>query len=171
MTKTYLARMLNEACKAKGHPISGTLPERMYLAFDVRVSRKKAWIWLAKEWARRKGIEPNKPVTSKPKKSPRPIKSSTIFYASAAWRAVRFEALKKSDGCCDLCGRSKRDHGVVLHVDHIKPRSKFPHLELTATNLQVLCEECNMGKSNRDDTDWRVGQNVVWLDKIDWRSY
>ena len=40
-------------------------------------------------------------------------------------------------------------------VDHIKPRSRYPALELTLTNLQVLCNDCNMGKSNDDETDFR----------------
>lgn len=84
------------------------------------------------------------------------------FYKSDAWRALRFGALKRSDGKCVLCGRSHREHAVILHVDHIKPRSKYPQLALDASNLQVLCEDCNLGKSNRDTTDWR-GSNVVAL--------
>jgi 5-methylcytosine-specific restriction endonuclease McrA len=42
-----------------------------------------------------------------------------------------------------------------MHVDHIKPRSKYPALELAEDNLQVLCELCNIGKSNTNETDWR----------------
>lgn len=40
-------------------------------------------------------------------------------------------------------------------MDHIKPRSKYPHLELVFNNLQILCKNCNQGKSNIDETDWR----------------
>jgi len=47
-------------------------------------------------------------------------------------------------------------HGIVIHVDHIKPRSRYPELSLEIENLQVLCEDCNMGKSNVFETDWRV---------------
>src|SRR5262249_39926358 len=39
--------------------------------------------------------------------------------------------------------------------DHIKPRSKFPELELELGNLQVLCADCNLGKRAWDQTDWR----------------
>lgn len=77
------------------------------------------------------------------------------FYYTDEWRAVRYEALRINGGKCQCCGRG-RAHGVVLHVDHIKPRSKFPHLELDLSNLQVLCEDCNLGKSNKDATDWRI---------------
>ncbi|WP_242637203.1 HNH endonuclease [Enterobacter cloacae] len=42
-----------------------------------------------------------------------------------------------------------------MHVDHIKPRSKFPHLALEITRFRVLCEDCNKAKSNADDIKWR----------------
>lgn len=76
------------------------------------------------------------------------------FYESREWREVRYEALRLCGAKCCCCGRGRTD-GVVLHVDHIQPRSKFPHLELEVSNLQVLCEDCNLGKSNKDSTDWR----------------
>lgn len=87
------------------------------------------------------------------------------FYITREWREVRYQALKLSDGRCACCGRSK-DHGVVLHVDHIKPKSKFPHLALTLSNLQVLCEDCNLGKSNKDDTDWAQLRADQEADKV-----
>jgi 5-methylcytosine-specific restriction endonuclease McrA len=76
------------------------------------------------------------------------------FYWTREWRAVRYETLRKYGAKCSCCGRGT-DHGMIMHVDHIKPRSKFPELELDPTNLQVLCEACNEGKSNTDNTDWR----------------
>ena len=71
---------------------------------------------------------------------------------------ARYKALRHSDGRCQLCGRSKRADGVILHVDHIKPRSRFPELALDVANLQVLCEDCNLGKGNSDTVDWRGPQ-------------
>jgi 5-methylcytosine-specific restriction endonuclease McrA len=50
---------------------------------------------------------------------------------------------------------SPKVHGIVIHIDHILPRSKYPELSLVFDNLQVLCESCNLGKSNKDETDWR----------------
>lgn len=78
------------------------------------------------------------------------------FCKTREWQALRFRALQKSNGCCVLCGRSHRVDGVKLHVDHIKPKSRFPALAMDLTNLQVLCEDCNLGKGNRDTTDWSV---------------
>ena len=63
---------------------------------------------------------------------------------------VRFDVLKR-DRKCVLCGAAPEiDSEVRLHVDHIVPRSKGGSNEMS--NLQVLCSECNLGKSNRDNT-------------------
>jgi len=78
------------------------------------------------------------------------------FYQSRQWRQLRYKALKRDGARCVLCGRT-RAHGVTIHVDHIEPRSKRPDLELVLSNLQVMCEDCNRGKSNLDNTDWRYG--------------
>lgn len=75
------------------------------------------------------------------------------FYSSVAWRRLRYEVLKKYERKCMVCGVTSQDK--VLHVDHIKPISKYPELKLNISNLQVLCEDCNLGKSNRDNIDWR----------------
>jgi 5-methylcytosine-specific restriction endonuclease McrA len=76
------------------------------------------------------------------------------FYESDQWRRVRYDVLKKNNGSCELCGR-RASLGNPLHVDHIKPRSLYPVLALARSNLQVLCADCNKGKSNIDQTDWR----------------
>lgn len=77
------------------------------------------------------------------------------FYISPEWQRVRYEVLAENNGLCRLCGRNPITHGVALHVDHIVPRSKNKERELDKTNLQVLCEDCNLGKGNRDEIDWR----------------
>lgn len=85
-------------------------------------------------------------------KNKRPQKED--FYMTRTWLELRYKALKLNDGKCCCCGRGRKQK-VVLHVDHIKPRSLYPSLQLDINNLQVLCEECNIGKSNKDFTDWR----------------
>ena len=77
------------------------------------------------------------------------------FYESREWRSLRLDVLLEQGRKCCVCGRSPKD-GIVLHVDHIKPRSKYPELELIKDNLQVLCEDCNLGKSNHYEEDWRI---------------
>lgn len=83
----------------------------------------------------------------------KPVAFYFDFYESRAWKELRYETIRKHGGRCQACGVSGKDR--PLQVDHIKPRSKFPKLELDPDNLQVLCRDCNLGKSNLDDTDWR----------------
>lgn len=76
------------------------------------------------------------------------------FYESREWLDLRYRVLQKSAGSCRLCGcRASEDN--PLQVDHIKPISLSPELRLSESNMQVLCKNCNQGKSNKDDTDWR----------------
>lgn len=79
---------------------------------------------------------------------------SDAFLSSFAWRATRMMALKRHGAICQCCGASAKT-GAVIHVDHIKPRQERPDLALDVDNLQVLCHECNGGKGNWDQTDWR----------------
>ncbi len=76
------------------------------------------------------------------------------FLQSYEWRRVRMIALKKYGRVCMCCGATP-ESGSVIHVDHIKPRRLFPALALDIDNLQILCHECNHGKGNWDQTDWR----------------
>jgi 5-methylcytosine-specific restriction endonuclease McrA len=73
------------------------------------------------------------------------------FYKTREWRDVRYKALVMFGKKCQACGETSG----YIHVDHILPRSKYPERELDIENLQVLCEACNIGKSNTDTTDWR----------------
>jgi ATP adenylyltransferase len=64
--------------------------------------------------------------------------------------SIRYQVLKR-DRRCLLCGATAKDR--PLQVDHIVPRSKGGATSLE--NLQTLCFECNGGKNNKDDTDFR----------------
>lgn len=75
----------------------------------------------------------------------------TDFYSTREWQELRYRAIRTHGRVCMCCRTTEGQ----MHVDHIKPRSKFPNLELCFENLQVLCRDCNLGKSNKDETDWR----------------
>lgn len=78
------------------------------------------------------------------------------FYQSWEWKKVRYDAIKLYEQRCMCCGWQVGDtESGFLVVDHIKPRSKYPMLALDINNLQILCNDCNMGKSNHVDDDWR----------------
>ena len=81
--------------------------------------------------------------------------ASDAFLSTFQWRKVRMEALKKYGPRCQCCGATPAT-GAVMNVDHIKPRKKWPSLALDVNNLQILCHDCNHGKGNWDDTDWRA---------------
>lgn len=94
----------------------------------------------------------------KVKRAPRllPVKrmSDKNFFESREWYEARYKALKLHGSRCQCCGARRMDN-VRIHVDHIKPRSKFPELQFEISNLQILCEPCNLGKGAWDETDWR----------------
>lgn len=80
--------------------------------------------------------------------------SSDAFLSSYQWRKLRMEALIKHGRRCMCCGATPST-GAVMNVDHIKPRKRYPELALEINNLQILCHDCNHGKGNWNETDWR----------------
>lgn len=76
------------------------------------------------------------------------------FLETYAWRALRMKVLIRDGRRCACCGATPAT-GAVMNVDHIKPRRLYPELALDENNLQVLCHDCNHGKGNWDETDWR----------------
>lgn len=59
---------------------------------------------------------------------------------------IRYNVLKRDNFQCQLCGATAKD-GAKLHVDHIIPVSKGG--KTIMSNLQTLCDRCNIGKSNK----------------------
>lgn len=79
------------------------------------------------------------------------LKNEFISTARANERALltssmRYDVLKRDNFQCQICGHSK-DDGVKLHVDHIKPIAKGGKTQMS--NLRTLCEDCNIGKSDK----------------------
>ena len=63
--------------------------------------------------------------------------------------SLRLKVLNRDKFRCVFCGKSPAtDLGTKLHIDHITPFSKGGSNKLE--NLQTLCEECNLGKSDRN---------------------
>ncbi len=88
------------------------------------------------------GIDPTSQVKEKVKPQIRSRSPKKINWRLRAMVLIR-------DNCiCRMCGASpSKDHGVILHVDHIKPWSKGG--ETVTENLQTLCAVCNIGKSDQ----------------------
>jgi len=75
------------------------------------------------------------------------------FYKTREWKELRYRVLDVLGNTCMACGRSPKT-GAVIHVDHILPRSVHPEKALSFENMQVLCDICNEGKSNKWETKW-----------------
>lgn len=115
---------------------------------------------IASHQERHKGTSPR--LLAKIKTAQANVRKGKVgsFYRSDAWRLVRYQVLIAHGGACGCCG-ARASLGKPLHVDHIKPRSRYPELELEASNLQVLCDDCNLGKGATDQTDWRPARGSL----------
>lgn len=80
-------------------------------------------------------------------------RGDVCFYLSKEWLSLRRIVLKKYGAICMKCGGNE-----AIAVDHIKPRSLYPKLELDFDNMQVLCRSCNSKKSNKNSIDYRTNQ-------------
>jgi len=61
--------------------------------------------------------------------------------------SIRVKVLDRDNYKCILCGRSPATNiGVRLHIDHKIPFSKGGKSAID--NLQTLCQDCNLGKSD-----------------------
>jgi 5-methylcytosine-specific restriction endonuclease McrA len=80
-------------------------------------------------------------------------KQKNKFYQSWEWKELRFKVLTEYGARCMLCGITSKEAKIC--VDHIIPVSTNWELRLDQDNLQVLCDECNKGKSNKSTIDFR----------------
>jgi len=94
----------------------------------------EAFVAWANEGLQPEYTEPPKKVHSR--RTPRNIN----------WR-LRALVLMRDGARCRLCGATSRD-GIRLHVDHVVAWEKGG--ETVLENLQILCEPCNIGKSNEE---------------------
>lgn len=172
--------LINAACKKLGHKYrhpSDLVAIKLlapYLNAEAmpkdRKGRRGALYEAAKVvlYEAKKEAPQKSPKRQEPRSNVRPKRTAPkrdSFYASWEWKRVRYEALRIHGHRCQCCGwmpgDTARGH---LVVDHIKPRRKFPDLALEVSNLQILCNDCNMGKSNVFEDDFR--DTASWLARI-----
>lgn len=70
-------------------------------------------------------------------------KQSLINGSGGAYLKLRFTIFRRDNFTCQYCGRNAQS-GTVLHIDHIKPKTKGGKLKID--NLVTSCFECNEGK-------------------------
>ena len=67
-------------------------------------------------------------------------------------KSLRYAVFKRANFRCQCCGaKPTADNDVQLHIDHIVPQSLGGGHEFD--NLQSLCSDCNLSKSNRHAYD------------------
>lgn len=70
-------------------------------------------------------------------------------------KSTRYFILKQAGFKCQCCGKKPaKENEIELHIDHIIPKSKGGKDDIT--NYQVLCNKCNISKSNFDDVDLSI---------------
>jgi hypothetical protein len=75
---------------------------------------------------------------------------------------LRFRVLRRDRFCCRLCGRSPAaTPGLELQVDHVVAWAEGG--ETVLDNLQTLCGDCNLGKSNL--TPYTIGEQDTTADR------
>jgi len=100
----------------------------------------------------------NKPQISSYKKVTG--KSYHKFYETKEWISLSSTVKKIYGKKCMKCGDSKS----IMHTDHIIPRSLDISKELDIKNMQVLCENCNIEKSNLNCNDYRTERDKLKLE-------
>lgn len=62
---------------------------------------------------------------------------------------LRYDILKRDKFACVICGRTPKIHNISLQVDHIIAWTKGG--KTVKENLRTLCNECNNGKSDKEE--------------------
>jgi hypothetical protein len=127
LNKKKAASMLSKIIK---QPIVGGIDNWI---FDLYINKKTSVFDIIKPSSKRKK------------------KENQDFYESSEWQSLRKKVFKEYGKICMKCKCTNKE----MHIDHIKPRSIYPELELDFNNLQVLCKQCNIVKSNLNCNDYR----------------
>jgi len=144
----FINRKMNAYLKKKGvfRPYNQKFLEKVELFRRLiginpcKLSQHQAYRWLLSIWE-----DGSNEIIKKT--------GSSNFYLSDAWIDLRWRVIEAYGYNCMKCG-SKHN----IHVDHIKPRSIYPNLELDFNNMQILCKGCNFKKSNKNCVDYRPGK-------------
>lgn len=75
---------------------------------------------------------------------PRKIKKpKKVYYTKEEWAVAREAVFSRDGRICYMC------QCEATQVDHVLPKSKYPHLALDLTNLKPICWPCNRKKNTQ----------------------
>lgn len=139
---TQLLDKLREATKLLGHTVSHHEMDSL-----IDFPSGGAYIRRFGSWNKALGIV-NIPTisTKEARRRCKPTRKKEPWQKTRFPRLkIRFKILERDNFTCQYCGRTPQ-HGAVLVVDHIIPRSKGGRT--ISNNLITSCFECNIGKSD-----------------------
>ena len=96
--------------------------------------------------------QPAKKYTKKKQPSKTSLKAVENIYQSTRWADIKRTVYYLYEFRCMKCGTKEKE----MHVDHICPVSKYPAMKWSINNMQLLCRDCNMEKSNLNEIDYRT---------------
>jgi hypothetical protein len=91
------------------------------------------------------------------KKRPDMVGSNNKSWLGGRYTYFKNKALIRDNYTCQKCGFSDKN---IMIVDHIKPKSIYPELELDINNLMTLCPNCNATKTLNDIKKYQTGRRV-----------
>lgn len=142
--RTYTAEELIDNLELVWRVLGYPPGRRMLSRHGYRVSEgpyKKIWGSVANACKQLKLFKEGKIKQSELLGTPKPSVRKSIPLS------VRWAVMQRDNFQCVKCGR--RPPEITLQVDHVVPSSKGgPDIE---DNFQTLCNECNVGKSNRNE--------------------
>lgn len=70
---------------------------------------------------------------------------------------LRIKARKR----CAYCRRPMGSHNISWHIEHIRPKAKFPKFMFSMKNLVFACIDCNYTKNNQIDGARKYEFNII----------
>jgi HNH endonuclease len=129
------------------------------------------WFWVFRQlwnlilWIWRKWFPtvPKVPPGEKPSEA-----VLKLFYSSPEWKRLAWRTKQKRGWRCEnpQCRAWHTPDNPVV-TDHVKSVRNHWELRLDAKNLQILCNECNLGKGSWNYIDFRPVR-TGWLGWLVW---
>jgi len=85
------------------------------------------------------------------------IGSNNHSWAGGKSGYCKRKSLERDNYTCQKCGYKNNN---IMIVDHIKPKSVYPHLQFNIDNLMTLCPNCNAMKTLSDIKKHQIGRKV-----------
>ncbi|MBA7491374.1 hypothetical protein ES702_01919 [subsurface metagenome] len=86
-------------------------------------------------------------IKCKVKVIPKKPQSRQVKISKHSNEILRWQVLNRDNFTCQYCGRNPTQHGVILQIDHIKP--KVDGGKAILDNSVTTCQQCNLCKHSR----------------------